>query len=206
MPTSVSVPTVSVAAPQGPAVPTPIQVTSQSFPAGGTLPASTAFTAAGGQNRSPQLAWKNFPRETKSFALICFDPDAPTGSGFYHWVAANIPASVTSLPEDAGDGSMPAGAVQGMTDYGFSHYGGPYPPKGDQPHPYRFTIYALDVPAIPGVGPTTSGALLVFMMRGHLLAQGTLEGHFGTKKGEGGLRHPPDSPRHHTLRRLTAPR
>jgi Raf kinase inhibitor-like YbhB/YbcL family protein len=170
---------VSVAAPQGPATPTPIQVTSQSFPVGGTLPTSTAFTAAGGQNRSPQLAWKDFPREAKSFALICFDPDAPTGSGFYHWVAANIPASVTSLQENAWDGGMPAGSVQGITDYGFSHYGGPYPPKGDTPHRYRFTLYALDVAEIPGVGPTTSGALLVFLMRGHLLAQGTLEGRFG---------------------------
>jgi Raf kinase inhibitor-like YbhB/YbcL family protein len=179
MPTTPAVPTVSVAAPQGPAVSTPIQVTSETFTAGGLLPASAAFQACGGQNRSPHLSWKNFPRAAKSFALICFDPDAPTGSGFYHWVVANIPGSVTSLAEHAWDGGMPEGAVQGMADFGFSHYGGPCPPRGDQPHHYHFTVYALDVAEIPGAGPTLTGALLVFSMRGHLLAQGTLEGRFG---------------------------
>jgi Raf kinase inhibitor-like YbhB/YbcL family protein len=179
MPTTSAGPTVSVAAPQGPAMSTPIQVTSDAFTAGGTLPAGTAFDACGGQNRSPELSWKNFPRATKSFALIVFDPDAPTGSGFHHWVVANIPASVTSLPENAWDRGMPSGAVQGIADYGFSHYGGPCPPRGDPPHHYHFTVYALDVPEISGAGPMMTGALLVFSMRGHLLAQGTLEGRFG---------------------------
>ena len=179
MATSISVPTVSVAAPQPPAVPTPVEVSSETFDAGGVLPHSIAFTACGGENRSPQLTWRNFPPTTKSFALICFDPDAPTGSGFYHWVVANIPASLTSLPENASNGGLPQGVVQGMTDYGVSQYGGPCPPHGDRAHRYRFTIYALDVPAIAGADPMMTGARLVFSMRGHLLAQGTLEGRFG---------------------------
>ena len=158
---------------------TPIELTSAAFTPGALLPTNTAFTPCGGQNRSPALAWRNVPRETKSFALTVFDPDAPTGSGFYHWVVANIPASVTSLPENAWDGGMPDKAVQGIVDYGFSHYGGPCPPEADPPHRYRFTIYALDIPEIPGAGPTMTGAVLVFSMRGHLLAQGTLEGRFG---------------------------
>jgi Raf kinase inhibitor-like YbhB/YbcL family protein len=140
------------------------------------MPPALAFEGCGGQNRSPQLGWKNFPRTAKSFAVIAFDPDAPTGSGFHHWVLANIPGSVTSLGEN---GPLPAGAVQGMTDFGFSHYGGPCPPRGDQPHRYRFTVYALDVTELPGVGASTTGAMLVFLMRGHLLAQGTVEGRFG---------------------------
>jgi Raf kinase inhibitor-like YbhB/YbcL family protein len=179
MPTTTPGPTVSVAAPQGPAVSTPIQVSSASFADGGTIPPAFVFEGCGGQNRSPGLTWKNFPRTAKSFAVIVFDPDAPTGSGFQHWVVSNIPGSVTSLAENAWKGGMPDGAVQGMTDFGFSHYGGPCPPRGDQPHRYRFTVYALDVTELQGVGPTTTGAMLVFLMRGHLLAQGTLEGRFG---------------------------
>jgi Raf kinase inhibitor-like YbhB/YbcL family protein len=179
MKTTTSISTVTVAAPQSPTVEAPIQVTSATFTAGGTLPANTAFKACGGENRSPQLGWRNFPPATKSFVLICFDPDAPTGSGFYHWCVANIPASVTALAEDAWDGHLPPGVVQCMTDYGLSQYGGPCPPRGDAPHRYRFTIYALDVPTIPGADPTMTGARLVFSMRGHLLAQGTLEGRFG---------------------------
>ena len=126
-----------------------------------------------------QLGWRGFPPATKSFVLIVFDPDAPTGSGFYHSIVANIPASLTSLAENAWDGGLPPGAVQGMTDYGLSQYGGPCPPRGDTPHHYRFTIYALDVATIPGADAMITGARLVFSMRGHLLAQGTLEGRFG---------------------------
>ena len=167
--------TVSVRAPMEPKHAKPIQVTSTTFKADQLIPAKCAYRPCGGQNVSPQLSWSNVPEGTKSFALICFDPDAPTGSGFYHWIVADIPASVTSLAEN----QLPPGVVQGSTDYGESKYGGPCPPEGDAPHRYHFTIYALDVAAIPGMGPTTTGARLVFAMRGHCLAQGTLTGKYG---------------------------
>lgn len=166
---------VSVRAPQEPKSPNAIKVTSSTFPTDGLIPPKVAYGPCGGLNVAPQLSWSNVPEGTKSFALICFDPDAPTGSGFYHWVVANIPASVTSF----GENGLPAAAVQGWTDYGESKWGGPCPPTGDPPHRYHFTIYALDVPTIDGAGPTTTGAKLVFSMRGHLLAQGTLTGKYG---------------------------
>ena len=108
-----------------------------------------------GANTSPALSWSGAPEGTKSFVLTVYDPDAPTGSGFWHWVMYNIPASVTSLPEGAGVvGKEPAGATQNVTDFGVPGYGGPCPPKGDKPHRYVFTVYALktdklEVPANP---------------------------------------------------------
>jgi len=167
--------TVSVRAPQEPKHAKAIHVTSTTFPADGMIPAKVAFGPCGGQNVSPQLSWSNVPEGTKSFALTCFDPDAPTGSGFYHWIVANIPASVTNMAEN----SLAPGAIQGSTDYGESKYGGPCPPTGDPPHRYHFTVYALDIPSIDSAGPNMTGARLVFSMRGHLLAQGTLTGKYG---------------------------
>ena len=108
-----------------------------------------------GQNVSPALSWSGAPAGTKGYVLTVYDPDAPTGSGFWHWVMYNIPASVTSLPEGAGTpGKQPDGAMQGSTDFGAPGYGGPCPPKGDKPHRYIFTVYAvkadkLEVPANP---------------------------------------------------------
>ena len=104
---------------------------------------------------SPALAWKNPPAGTKGYAVTVYDPDAPTGSGWWHWVVYNIPATVTSLPVGAGDrggAKLPAGALQGRTDFGTAGWGGPCPPKGDKPHRYVFTVHALktdklDVPA-----------------------------------------------------------
>jgi Raf kinase inhibitor-like YbhB/YbcL family protein len=98
-----------------------------------------------GQNISPALSWAGAPAGTKSFVLTIYDPDAPTGGGWWHWVMFNIPASVTSLPEGAGvPGKEPAGAVQSTTDFGKPGFGGACPPKGDKPHRYIFTIYALN--------------------------------------------------------------
>jgi len=162
-----------------PASATPITVTSNTFQSGAPLPASAEFDGCGGRNASPQLAWSNFPPATKSFVITLFDPDAPTSTGFWHWVVFNVPATVTSLPAGAGSNASPAPhAKSGYTDFGFSHYGGPCPPNGDPAHHYIFTVYALDIPAIEGVGSRSTGATVMFSLRGHLLAEGSLEGHF----------------------------
>ena len=105
---------------------------------GGKLPNRHVFNGMGydGDNISPHLAWDDVPAGTKSFVVTCFDPDAPTGSGFWHWVVANIPANVTSLALGAGDpskGLMPAGALEVRTDFGKPGYGGPCPPPARKP-------------------------------------------------------------------------
>lgn len=101
-----------------------------------------------GKNISPELHWANAPAGAKSFAVTVYDPDAPTGSGWWHWVVFNLPAKTQSLPAGAGDASgsqLPAGSQQGKTDYGTASFGGACPPPGDKPHRYVFTLYALKV-------------------------------------------------------------
>jgi Raf kinase inhibitor-like YbhB/YbcL family protein len=159
-------------------VPAQLTLHSPLFAHGTTIPKAAIFGACGGENRSPELHWNEPPKGTQSFALIVHDPDAPTGVGFFHWVMFNIPSHLRSLPSGAGArATAPAGAVLGHTDYGASEYGGPCPPAGDQPHRYNFTLYALDT-KLDG-SSTTTGALLRFMIRGHVLAEGTLTGLFG---------------------------
>ena len=159
---------------------TPITVTSTTFTSGGALPVSTEFNGCGGGNLSPQLSWSGAPPSTKSFVVTLFDPDAPTSTGYWHWTVYNIPATVTSLPAGTGSTAAPVASSQsGYTDFGFSHYGGPCPPAGDQPHHYIFTVYALDVPTLEGVTPKSTAASIMFSMRGHLMAAGALEGTFG---------------------------
>jgi len=170
----------TVAAPQSPKLSDPILVTSTSFAADAVIPARHAFKGCGGENVSPQLSWRNAPKDTRGFVVTCFDPDAPTGSGFWHWLLWGIPGTVMSLAEGVGKNSSPlAGTVSGYTDYGLSHYGGPCPPPGDTAHRYVFTVYALDVPTLSGADAMTTGARVVFSMRGHLLAQGSLTGKYG---------------------------
>ncbi|RUT70173.1 YbhB/YbcL family Raf kinase inhibitor-like protein [Flavobacterium cupreum] len=99
-----------------------------------------------GKNQSPQLYWENVPRETKSFAITMYDLDAPTGSGFWHWVVFNIPSTVQEIPSDAGNPEknlLPDGAVQSNTDMGFPGYAGAAPPEGPA-HRYLITVYAVD--------------------------------------------------------------
>jgi len=137
-----------------------------------------------GQNISPAVAWKNFPAETKSFALMVHDPDAPTGSGWWHWIVYNIPAKVTSLPAGAGkaDGSLlPQGAVQSNTDFGSPGYGGPCPPLGDKAHRYVFTIFALKVEKLD-LPPNASGALVGFMVRQNAIGKASVTGYYGRAK------------------------
>lgn len=99
-----------------------------------------------GQNLSPALEWSGAPPETKSFALIVHDPDAHQANGWYHWMVIDIPADVTRLEEGiSGSGNLPRGAREIRNDFDDVHYGGPCPPKGDKPHRYVFTLYALKV-------------------------------------------------------------
>ena len=153
-------------------------VTSKDFVDGGPLPLAHAHDSAKGGNDSPQLSWSGFPAETQSFAVTCFDPDAPTGSGWWHWLVTNIPADVTELATGAGapDGSgLPAGAVQFRTDYGTSGYQGSGPPPGDYPHRYFFVVHALDVPQL-NLAPGTPAAIVGFHLTAHGIARGTIVG------------------------------
>jgi Raf kinase inhibitor-like YbhB/YbcL family protein len=128
---------------------------------------------AGGEDVSPQLSWSGAPDGTQSYAVTVYDPDAPTASGFWHWAAFNIPASVTSLPSGASKDGMPEGAVQLKNDGGTVGYIGAAPPPGHGPHHYWVVVHALDVPSldIPAEG---SCAFLGFNLFSHTLARATL--------------------------------
>ena len=137
-----------------------------------------------GRNVSPALKWSGAPSGTKSFAVTVYDPDAPTGSGWWHWVVYNIPASVTELPEGAGgaDGKgLPAGAVQGRTDFGSAGFGGACPPPGDKPHRYIFTVYALKTDKIEAPADGTA-ALVGFMINANKLDKASFQAKYGRKK------------------------
>ena len=158
-------------------------VTSNSFKDGDylgrdfILSADFGFGCAGG-NTSPHLAWSGASAGTKSFAVTCYDPDAPTGSGFWHWLVVNIPADVTELKLGAGSagGTLPKGALMTRTDFGKPGYGGPCPPEGDHPHRYLFTVFAvgdtLDVSA------DTSAAVVGFNLHFKTLAKAAIMGLF----------------------------
>jgi Raf kinase inhibitor-like YbhB/YbcL family protein len=139
------------------------------------IPEAHVFAGFGcsGGNVSPSLSWSNAPAGTKSFALTMYDPDAPTGSGWWHWVVYNMPATTTSLAAGVGTAQgngLPAGAIQGRTDFGSTGYGGPCPPAGDRPHRYVFTIFALTVEKLE-LPESATAALIGFNVRANTLAK-----------------------------------
>lgn len=133
-----------------------------------------------GRNRSPALTWSGFPAETKSFVVTCFDPDAPTPSGFWHWVAVDFPHSVTDLASNAGfdDDDLPEGAFHVRNDFGNHKYDGCAPPPGDPAHRYFFVVHAVDVPTL-GVDRSATPAVVSFNLAFHTLARAILVGTFG---------------------------
>jgi Raf kinase inhibitor-like YbhB/YbcL family protein len=155
------------------------QLTSTSVTNGQPLPLeqlSKMFGVPGGQDISPQLAWSGFPAGTESFVVSMYDPQAPTGSGFWHWVVADIPAGITALRADAGAPGathFPDGAFQLAGDAGAHQYVGGAPPAGSGVHEYYLTVTALSV-ATTGLGPDASAAYLGFTVAGQTLARATL--------------------------------
>ena len=146
---------------------------------GGQATKTEEFNGFGciGKNQSPQLSWSNAPEGTKSFVVTMYDPDAPTGSGFWHWIVQNIPANTTELVTGAGDVKLnlaPKGAIQSTTDYGVGGYGGPCPPEGHGLHQYIFTVYALKVESLGlekmGIEPAKANPAIV----GYFLWMNTL--------------------------------
>ena len=139
-----------------------------------------------GENKSPALKWSGAPKDTKSFAVTVYDPDAPTGSGWWHWSVINIPASTTELKPDAGNASganLPQGATQIRTDFGVAGWGGACPPQGDKPHRYVFTVHALkkDKLEIPA---DATAALAGFMINANAIGKASFTARYGRPKAK----------------------
>lgn len=129
-----------------------------------------------GKNESPQLSWSNAPKGTQSFAVTMYDPDAPTGSGWWHWLVFDLPANTHELPANAGNIALklsPTGSVQSVTDYGKPGYGGPCPPKGHGDHRYIITVYALKVKKL-GLDAKTTPAIVGYYLNNNALAKASI--------------------------------
>jgi hypothetical protein len=154
----------------------PLKVSSDDVTDGRAVPDACLADSMGmtGDNQSPHLRWEGAPGETQSYAVTCYDPDAPTGSGFWHWVVFDIPADVTELPRGAGSGSgLPKGAKQVRNDAGDAGYMGPAPPPGHGEHRYVFTVHAVKVPEL-GVDESVSPAFVGFNLTFNTAARGTV--------------------------------
>jgi Raf kinase inhibitor-like YbhB/YbcL family protein len=139
-----------------------------------------------GENKSPALKWSGAPKDTKSFAVTVYDPDAPTGSGWWHWSVINIPANVTELKPDAGNVSnanLPQGARQVRIDYGVAAWGGACPPPGDKPHRYVFTVHALKTDKID-IPADATAALAGFMINANALGKASFTARYGRPKAK----------------------
>ncbi|MCP5160752.1 MAG: YbhB/YbcL family Raf kinase inhibitor-like protein [Hahellaceae bacterium] len=160
-----------------------LEIHSPGLPEGATLPDAQVFKGFGceGQNQSPALNWSDAPAGTKSFAITIYDPDAPTGSGWWHWVVFNIPANTHTLPAGAGTAdtaALPPGTLQSRTDFGTPGFGGACPPPGATPHRYQLTLFALDVESLP-LDTHASGALVGFMLNQHALEKARITWRYG---------------------------
>jgi Raf kinase inhibitor-like YbhB/YbcL family protein len=136
-------------------------------------PMAEDYVAAGG-NDSPHLRWEGFPEQTRSFAVTCFDPDAPTPSGWWHWTVIGLSADTTELHTDAGEPSgkrLPSGALQLRHDGGGRGYGGAAPPKGDRSHRYFFAVHALDVERIDEINEDTTATAASFHLVFHTIGR-----------------------------------
>jgi Raf kinase inhibitor-like YbhB/YbcL family protein len=161
-------------------------LSSPEIKANSMIPKRFEFNGFGcsGENRSPALEWRGAPKGTRSFAVTVYDPDAPTGSGWWHWMVINIPPDVTELAAGAGavnSTTLPKGAVQNRIDYGMAGWGGTCPPQGDKPHRYIFTVFALktdklDVPA------DATAALTGYMIRANALGKASFTARYGRPK------------------------
>ncbi len=162
------------------------KLSSPEIKANSSIPKSFEFNGFGcsGLNKSPALKWSGAPKGTKSFAVTVYDPDAPTGSGWWHWMVINIPADVNELAAGAGDlnsTTLPSGAVQNRIDYGVAAWGGTCPPKGDRPHHYIFTVYALKTDKLE-VPADATAALTGFMIHGNALGKASFTARYSRAK------------------------
>jgi len=162
------------------------KLASPTIPPGSTLTDAQVANTFGcsGKNVSPALKWSGAPAGTKSFAFTLYDPDAPTGSGWWHWVVYDIPATATGIPEGAGTAEgagLPAGSKQGRTDFGTPGFGGACPPPGDKPHRYVFTVYALKIEKIE-VPADASPAMIGAMIHANQLGSATFTAKYGRSK------------------------
>ena len=158
-------------------------LTSPEIPSGGSIDPRFEFNGFGcsGQNQSPTLQWSGAPEGTQSFALTVYDPDAPTGSGWWHWFVVDLPAGTTQLKGDAGaagGAGLPAGARQIRNDYGSFAWGGVCPPPGDKPHRYIFTVHALSVAQLE-IPDDATAALAGFMVNANTLAKASFTSNYG---------------------------
>ncbi|MDI9342732.1 MAG: YbhB/YbcL family Raf kinase inhibitor-like protein [Sediminibacterium sp.] len=149
---------------------------------GGSATKTQEFNGFGctGNNQSPQLSWKHAPEGTKSFAITMYDPDAPTGSGFWHWVVFDIPAGTTGLVTNAGNVKLqltPKGTIQSVTDYGFKGFGGPCPPEGHGFHQYILTVYALKTDKL-GLDENATPAIVGFTLWQQTLAKASIVAYY----------------------------
>jgi len=153
---------------------------------GGQATINEEFNGFGctGKNKSPQLSWKNAPEGTKSFAVTMYDPDAPTGSGWWHWLVFDIPSNVNELIEGCGNVSLdliPEGVIQSITDYGVKGYGGPCPPEGHGLHQYVITVYALKTEKL-GLDENTNPAVVGYYLWNNTIAKTSIVAYYERKK------------------------
>lgn len=162
------------------------RLTSPEIKAGAMMDKKFEFNGFGcsGENKSPSLQWQGAPKDAKSFAVTVYDPDAPTGSGWWHWTVINIPANVTELKSDAGavgGANLPKGAAHVRIDYGVAAWGGTCPPAGDKPHRYIFTVHALKVEKLE-IPADATAALAGFMINANTIKKASFTAKYGRAK------------------------